>query len=1254
MAGLQTIHMHNSIYSGIRVRIHSNEHTNLLGGNAAGKTSVLHLVPTFYGHEPNRLLSRAANRKSFVDYYLPDKQSMIVFEYIRDTGETCCVVLFRRESDAGFAYRFMEGSADESIFNPALNESYELGADANTIMMEGLPSIGVRTSSMVYSTSDYRAIIQNNTAGSNRSKSKINLRALSSQFSLVTRSKMQHIDLLTTVSLSKSHRIRQLKDMIVDSMLRNMADVGSPPAHDKNDNLWNDLRSLSAFMHNEKPIKLALDDFAQIRANRSDLVAAKKRVTKLKNLGEEKGRELRKAEDALAEKREEVSKSFLAASQRMSVEAGQLKGLTDQLTQQIKTLHSNRAQFEDGMNILHWVSRNEAESGLKAQLDVARGHLQLYEAGSSEIASVAASQKNDISTTRDSRVKSVSAKKDLNAQQSLALQDVFVTDIAKLQASIADERQEKTERSRHLEQVRIKELADVREEADAAGVRTPEETARIYKASESLSQLKSESSLAQRIERDAEAQYSDARRERRLAQNRYEEGISQHDKAKKLRDELTALLYPTDGSLLAFLRESGSDWEQTLGKVINPDLLSRKDLKPKLTDSADEKVSFFGFEFDTNQLSLPPQAESEAILTERLQRATLAVAEADETVSALEAKWKASQAVLLAKDNERQAAKVNATKMATLAEQAERELTKIQTSIEANMYSRKAVFSQQIKQLEAQHKSACDQTAQELVSIEQKLKRQHAAIVADLDQKRADLELQRQQLTKEIDGIYLWAIAEHEKVDLAVRQQLSSQGFDAETITQTKAQISQLKTELDDIDSHRNNVHSYLAWKKDEWPKLSGITEQLEQTRKQLTDTDQKLSALHLEYQTQQAALKEQIKEIVNQSKQLEHKAAYWASTEQLAQHTISSIPYADDGTYTTDNSIKEQSVSLDIESVITQNLSKLTTDTDELIAKVVNALTKAVNAISQNPDSHINEKWNYLRNARLQVSTHADGSIAYKLESMLDLTRIIEFDVPEIRKVLTELVKSAGSQMTRYHSELSDISSKVKHISRILETKLNTEHEFDEFSSIEVRLVSKVEDFDYWDHLKAFSTEWSNWHITHSEDLPPESIQQSLERLDGMFKRAKMDKNDIGSLVDLEISITEQGRLVHVRNDNDLKNVSSEGLSTIVNMVIFAALTRFLCPDEKVSIIWPMDELGTIHPSNIGKIFRMMDKKNITMFSAQPTAPIEFIRRYRNTYELSKSNGVRDLSMSFDESASNPLRKLLEAQQPQEATTNE
>lgn len=82
-------------------------HTSLTGANGVGKTSLLRLIPLFYGESPNKLVQGGGVNQSFVQYYLPHTTSFIVFEYSR-RGKVCMVVLHASRSGESVYYRFID------------------------------------------------------------------------------------------------------------------------------------------------------------------------------------------------------------------------------------------------------------------------------------------------------------------------------------------------------------------------------------------------------------------------------------------------------------------------------------------------------------------------------------------------------------------------------------------------------------------------------------------------------------------------------------------------------------------------------------------------------------------------------------------------------------------------------------------------------------------------------------------------------------------------------------------------------------------------------------------------------------------------------------------------------------------------------------------------------------------------------------------------------------------------------------------
>ena len=89
MAHLLRIVMIHGHLSGV-VELNVDGHTNICGTNASGKTTLQRLVPVFYGELPNKVVPKT--RMKFDAFYLPTRQSYLVYEYRREAGNVCQVV----------------------------------------------------------------------------------------------------------------------------------------------------------------------------------------------------------------------------------------------------------------------------------------------------------------------------------------------------------------------------------------------------------------------------------------------------------------------------------------------------------------------------------------------------------------------------------------------------------------------------------------------------------------------------------------------------------------------------------------------------------------------------------------------------------------------------------------------------------------------------------------------------------------------------------------------------------------------------------------------------------------------------------------------------------------------------------------------------------------------------------------------------------------------------------------------------------
>lgn len=126
----------------------------LTGENGAGKTSLIRLIPVFFGELPRRI---SVGTQSFGDFYLARTTSYIIFEYER-RGVVCQAVIYAGSTDTNaeaYTYRFIRAPYSLGLFT---------GDDGKTIipgdgLATHLKTLGI-DHSRALAHDAYRAIIQ--------------------------------------------------------------------------------------------------------------------------------------------------------------------------------------------------------------------------------------------------------------------------------------------------------------------------------------------------------------------------------------------------------------------------------------------------------------------------------------------------------------------------------------------------------------------------------------------------------------------------------------------------------------------------------------------------------------------------------------------------------------------------------------------------------------------------------------------------------------------------------------------------------------------------------------------------------------------------------------------------------------------------------------------------------------------------------------------------------------------------------------
>ena len=155
-------------------------------------------------------------------------------------------------------------------------------------------------------------------------------------------------------------------------------------------------------------------------------------------------------------------------------------------------------------------------------------------------------------------------------------------------------------------------------------------------------------------------------------------------------------------------------------------------------------------------------------------------------------------------------------------------------------------------------------------------------------------------------------------------------------------------------------------------------------------------------------------------------------------------------------------------------------------------------------------------------------------------------------------------------------------------------------------------------------------WKSEGARDLPPAPVTKRLLDAAEILHKSRGGQG-IESVFDLEISLRENGRPIKATTKADLENASSTGLSYLILCTIFAGISRMLCREPNVAVHWPMDELGTLAPENISRLFMLLDEHNIVMVGGFPSTDQHLLQHFKEHHQVKKDEGIVELVLPED-----------------------
>lgn len=1196
MPSLNRIILINTHLQGV-VELVVDDHTNICGTNASGKTTLQRLVPVFYGEYPSRVVP--ATRDSFERWYLPTEQSFIVYEYQRMDGQLCQAVLAAATDGKGVAYRLVQKAfvLDDYIRS-------RQGDVVTCLTMNELfhrfRQAGVAVTPLL-NTRQFRAIIQNDRGLLAADGQRAELRTWARQFSLCDpEHSLRHIEKLARAVHSREGKMETIKSMIAAILEE---DGVSPPASHLN------LQRVEAWIRESQLIQgfnAIRPEFDKLEREYQELLVRERRLGGLLQ-------GYRTEEPRLYQRQEENATTIERTGFQLRQLEERWKDRRDALSLDLSAAKGDIARIEDELDQIE----SQYQTFLDADIEQAKADLEQVGAWHDDLSNLQArhrlltEQHQDVERAWLERQQAIKDQREAALEQLREQQEALQEEralqreqqaeaLASLEQSFNQQRQQGQDGFREREYQLQLEQNRLQQQIASAGY-TEEENRSLAIFDQRLERTDEDAEAAEARVRQLENQERQLRGRRDEANMAFSLTSRRVVERQEQLDEIEHMLYPGQHTLLEFLRREQPGWESRLGKVIHPALLARADLKPVLGEV--DADSLFGVRLDLAAIDIPEHAASEQELRQRLQFAKDALQDAQNQQQEAEKQLVEASAALDELQRQLVFARTELQNRRDDRQRLKDERRSQKDRLDAALQERKLKARKQLAELG----STLQQLASERDQWLAELKEQHGEArlekSAHWQQVIGSLDGQIQQLKAAADERRGKAKAELDECERWYRAELKSRGFDENAIVELKQQIRSLEQKIQRTEQRRSEVLRYDDWYRHSWllrkPRLQG---ELGESRSRASSLEQQLKSASAEYKAERGRLEEARQQALKEKGALDEALARLKSLLRR----LGELKLPREG--------EPAGGELDERLRLGEELLH---GREQMLAAIKGHVEHFDSVIAGQSGSSLAETWERSREECTLVSDRGIPGLDYR-RLVPHLEQLLNVMVPQSLTALREQGRIFGIELNGYYDVLADIDRRIASQSARITREVSEELFLEGVSDSAVRIRSRISELEFWPELKAFIKAFRDWREAGFSELPGEDYTSSMRRALDIIGRSALS-GGIAGLLEIELRLREGNSDLVIRTDRQLNESSSHGMAYLILCKFLLAFTRLLRGQSPATIHWPIDELGTLHHNNVKKIFEACGNNNIRVLGAFPNPDSEVLALFANRYIVNK-----------------------------------
>lgn len=1166
----------------------------LTGENGAGKTSLIRLIPVFFGELPRRI---SVGTQSFGDFYLARTTSYIIFEYER-RGVTCLAAMYAGNGEESYTYRFIRAPYELGLFTEP---------DHKTIIPgDGLPThlkkLGI-DHSRALAHDGYRAIIQGRAHAGREAAAH---RGYVADYAFTPQNnRLDHIDRIVSGMFRRQAEFRDFLRMVVSYI----SDKDDPIAISGDRGkiaIWpKQYAAYQAVMqHAQRMAELERLD-ADLGANNRqfELLHAKLQVLarhsktqaeELNTARDEAQGKLTKDTTAHADEDEKLGKQETDARLEADGYEDRVKGLDTKREEYAALDIETKARLVDSLNLLT-EQRGLAQQRKDALLGEKEKIEQKYE-GLKQAA------------TRDLNTRTMES-----LGQKEAIAERYQKELDALAERLDAELIALGDYHKQIIEAATDAAGALRETAGrlehAANHPTPDSV-----TVDAWQRKSDDLDKARKALQGPQAALEKAIREQREAQETYDRQDGQVQRLNRQIDDLGSEIQrwsnhanPAPDSLLAFLRKVRPDWHLDIAKVVDEGLLGRCDLDPALVETG--IAALYGVSVDLSRIDSPLVADEgrlrEEIATVEAQRNRLR-----EQLNTEETALKTAY-VILARANgtlsETRKVSADATAAVGTAETEERTA---RVAMDQSRRSNQAKARTDLSAARAHERGAQDKVKEARTAhadAEKGLKERYTAL-------RRDIEMARGSEQKTIDGVISAdkaAVAQQiDVLDQERNQALAKEGVDVAALKGIEGEIQGLNQQIQDANQSAKKVSEWRVWLTEAWAGRSVLAQKASDNREKQARFAKKRKDKNLAWQEHRNAALERIGKMDRDAKAAADMST--AASLLIARRDLTQFPPNSeilDGLY-------DMAWTLD---GLTAQANKLGSERriarDDLKTRV-NEIKRAFRSGAGTPTE------DYYRLTADEVDPDDNEPQAW----VAPLRAWYGGRHEEYLRPLLVEARKFGELIIGFHRDVEKFSKRIRTFNTSMQSALDQTIVFARISQVKIHFASTIAEKAYWTPINDFIRNHEAWIHGISHDLPPPAFATDLGQLLEHWDIREGIRAERLSLIDVSGEVVENEVEKRFRDSATLADLSSTGLSYLILIIIFVAFLRMIRGDADICVTYAVDELGDLDRRNIGILVEMLRQNGIDLVSACPDADLDVLLQFPNRYRVTREGSVPEL----------------------------